>query len=188
MAAEYHARRYLFWPKASSTESQSAPPKFVFNYYHDLESVFWAFLYYLFTHVSLWNTQGTPETLNALKCEQLQYFGVGCAKSSHRQNAITSAPHPNWFEFLKDQGLHASVLEHLSAPLQLDCCLREAYQILESDTPLDSTHWDDECFSVDVYNMFVDAFQDTLDGFSDTSTERMQATHVNGVSCVSAER
>lgn len=182
MAVEYQTRRYWFKPNENAACHSDKPPRtpvaFVFNYYHDLESIFWVFLYYIFTHVSLFG-EGTDETLKDLMEEWVRLFEITDGKSTDRLKSITTTPPTHWVSLFWRTKWYTSVWPLAYCPLQVHSVLRLAYRALEANEPEDGAHWDEGHFSTEVYETFLDAFQAALNRTSELSRECTEATHVS---------
>jgi hypothetical protein len=177
MAVEYQSKRYIFTKPAKvdlfgdsyqteqGMEADDIQTRFLFNYYHDLESVLWVLVHYILTHVPA-ATAPDQESLSHLRSMQNKWselFNVTIEGNNPRTQHMVH----NLLAYI-GRGLptHATIAD-LLIPLRFNGALCEAYTQLEQQPPLEEHNWrwPAECFEPNVYADFVRLFNMSLERY-----------------------
>ncbi|KAJ6511347.1 hypothetical protein C8R47DRAFT_731241 [Mycena vitilis] len=163
MAVEYQLRNHVFLPEITEEDPfqpEQAPPEFfTFNYYHDLESVFWLYTWFLHYY-----PPGAlildDEAKQILTTSANKYLGSNVGGSSAR-SLITSVRKAKALEnpLQPVYGAFTPLLFGISGTLGI---LINAYKALEATTPVmvngQPQHWDEKNFQDKVYDQIQDFF------------------------------
>ncbi|KZV62255.1 hypothetical protein PENSPDRAFT_758831 [Peniophora sp. CONT] len=175
MAVEYQAKTYLFLPEmempvtAGANGSDLMEPPFIRNPVHDLESVFWQYLWFLHYRMprNLVTQQKPSELLKALSDvsgSAYNLFSYGIEGNTTREHLITLSRGSSNRSLLKSLILINGV--ELLESDELTGRLRNEYKRVEEATPElvnDRLQIPIATFqSDDIYNTFKGYFQRTL--------------------------
>ncbi|KAJ6511328.1 hypothetical protein C8R47DRAFT_1094681 [Mycena vitilis] len=164
MAVECQLRDHVFLPEITEEDPfqpEEIPPKFfTFNYYHDIESVFWLYTWFLHYY-----PPGAlildDEAKQILTTSATEYLDSNVGGSGARTLLITSVRQAKELENpLKPvYGAFTSLLFGISGTLGI---LINAYKALEATTPVmvngQPQHWDEENFRYEVYDQIQEFF------------------------------
>ncbi|KAG7098620.1 hypothetical protein E1B28_000542 [Marasmius oreades] len=195
MALEYATGKYLYVPQKGaclwtgpstmpslSLLSVDVDRRVIFNYYHDVESVAWIYLWFLHHRFpSLICEVLTPNKraeLRKLHEESRVYFQAGSALRMYVVTGISSILTELARRFIS---LYAGN-EELVMPLALFEDLREAYENLEKEPQEPRTqdpcfHWPRSLFPLKLYETHIARFQAILDKQNSRGVFAMPVKH-----------
>lgn len=142
---------------------------FTFNYFHDLESVLWMFIWFIFQRipVSLFSLL-SKSIINRLRTQCQRLFACGPEGSTDRLLLLRGCEHAAW-ELLELLFVANTGLDFLTPALEdLIGSFRAWYTAVESTTPVDvggSLRWSDDVFKTEYYEKLVDALLDISSKF-----------------------
>ncbi|KAJ7625013.1 hypothetical protein DFH06DRAFT_1229583 [Mycena polygramma] len=163
MAVEYQLREHVFLPEitADPFQPEELPPKFfTFNYYHDIESVFWLYTWFLHYYPPGALTLN-DETKQILTVSANKYLGCNVGGNSFRSLLIISVRRAKELEdALKPvYGAFSSLLFGISGTLGF---LINAYRALEATAPVmvnnEPQHWHENNFQNEIYDQIQGFF------------------------------
>lgn len=188
MAVEYQVQAHVFGPDAelnrepddesgiqlceeSDDKSESTAEFFSFNFYHDLESVYWIYLWFL--HYRLPRAL-PPSTKAELKDRKRKLFTCGINGSRFRHLFITT---PEGFKAVKETLRNTyGTFGYLVHAINFRRTLVKAYKDIEATDPVEVNgvvlHWDKAVFQDEPYDTLSSLFRQILDhmGKRDDST------------------
>lgn len=182
MAVEYQERRYIFNPIANRRkpmdvvkfqQPRNIPRPFAYNFYHDLESLMWLYIWFMIYHPpvhcvpeSKLDSGASAEALLAVGDE---YFSCGIDGSIPRYKMLEHG----WdtIELLMYEAPVEIVYDKcrfLLAGLDTITHISQAYRELERFATSDNRStphlaWRADQFSTGIYRKFRDVFQTVLD-------------------------
>jgi hypothetical protein len=206
MATEYRSKFYLFFRSPSVVQcyedpwlhmdeiiaelkkQKPRPGVVIYNYYYDLEAVYWIALQYYMTHIShsLVDNLTVPPREGVLSLDDLRakldklegladkYFD---RRSSARQCVLAPSglddrgDHPLLRGRLQTLGLLDEVCIPQLDSLFVATTLQEAYVDLEAQEQTESPFWADDCFSSGPYNHIQKILSDLAEVYPGKSTK-----------------
>ncbi|KAJ6477384.1 hypothetical protein C8R47DRAFT_1289190 [Mycena vitilis] len=163
MAAEYQSQEHLFKeiPFVRKRNRIPSPTFFTFNFYHDLESVFWLYAWFLHQCPPARLTLSDEEKKLLLK-SHADYIHCGIGGTALRNGLV-----------LKGDGVTRLVDQLATVYRDIDFLLdglgsleilRAAYKLLEATEPRrdkegNPLHWEETNFQPQVYDKFRQCFQ-----------------------------
>ncbi|KAK7468980.1 hypothetical protein VKT23_003478 [Stygiomarasmius scandens] len=174
MAAEYQSHDYLFLKESVKhrkgrvfTETKSPSQTniaFVFNFYHDLESIFWVCLWFLVyrppevVYTAIQNVDGTfKANLSSLANK---YLSCGVGGNSERNNLLLFDRHMDSLQDLLLDGCGYQKCRFLVHMTEVIAIMKEAYTKLENSDP---RHWSLQDFEVTWHKEVIQIFQVVLE-------------------------
>ncbi|KAJ6477386.1 hypothetical protein C8R47DRAFT_1323354 [Mycena vitilis] len=156
MAVEYQSQSHLFGSPASLEF-------FTFNFYHDLESVFWLYVWSLHKCPPATLTLGDDHT-NILLQSTADHLDCGITGASLRSAVLTRRANILVYQLKPVYAERSYLLDALESR----SVIRAAYETLEDKEPWRNAagkalHWDQENFESQVYDDFRKCFQDIRD-------------------------
>lgn len=175
MAVECQARSHIFGfkgksdnpgrmekedVKESSTQIECRKPQdttFTFNFLHDLESVYWMFLWFLYHRIPSIVDPSAPAFSLALgEFHRMggELFKCGISGNQTRERLVKGENAKMVATSLEAVYPYGSPCRFLLAGMRLTEILRNAYIELESTPPNKSQRWPHDAFKSDVYDQF----------------------------------
>lgn len=180
MAVEYQQNEFLFLaPAETAEEVESSGEWFAVNYLHDLESIYWQYLWFFHNRIPSENT-ASPEDLGAIQQQSKQYFGHNINGNQNRACVIQL---PQRYAPIR-RCLRKAHSENSLKPLQLSSSLRDEYIRVEKVPPtsVGEGAWriEENSFTDEVYEEFRTLLQCASEHIpvvpiDDTSAEDDQA-------------
>ncbi|KAI0040043.1 hypothetical protein FA95DRAFT_1550163 [Auriscalpium vulgare] len=165
MATEYQARQYSFLPPEEeimsfSEEIVSLPEdEFLFNFYHDLESVFWIFAWFIHYRPPAITLQNKSEhVFEKVRTSATALFSNDVQGNSARGSLVVGGRPTNIYRSLKP--LYGDLKWLLSGANVVEN-LKLAYEDLEKKPRKDGT-WGADCFTIQPYSAMKTRFSKLL--------------------------
>jgi len=177
MAAEYQARKYFQKVKVEDHPKLRVVP-LTFNFYHDLESIFWIYAWSLFYHPPsrcVVNSEDPLELIGCLKQEAKEWFGCGIEGNSSRLLTVQGARHADIAYPLEDVYTFETGCSVLLNGLEVVEPLSTAYGDLEG-TPLQlitgqHARWRHAQFSEALYKEMKSKLRGVLEALNDNKLD-----------------
>ncbi|EIW81088.1 hypothetical protein CONPUDRAFT_165310 [Coniophora puteana RWD-64-598 SS2] len=172
MAAEYQARKYFQKVKVEDHPKLRVVP-LTFNFYHDLESIFWIYAWSLFYHPPspcVVSSENPLELIGCLKQEAKEWFGCGIEGNSSRLLTVQGARHADITYPLENVYTFDTGCSVLLNGLEIVAPLSTAYGDLEG-TPLQlitgqHARWRHAQFSEALYKEMKNKLRGVLEALS----------------------
>ncbi|KAJ3857428.1 hypothetical protein EV368DRAFT_77782 [Lentinula lateritia] len=167
MAAEYQANVFFFLPSRSDATAELFKLQdewFAPHFVHDVESVYWQYLWYLHNRIPK-TPKPSQSALENVKRQAGRYFGHGIDGNLDRIEVIR-----NETSDIKLQGVLELVhCRPILQPLDLSITLREEYRRVVKSLPIknDDAWRLGDVFNRDIYKKFSRKFQAVLDAYPD---------------------
>ncbi|KAH7098318.1 hypothetical protein BKA62DRAFT_832664 [Auriculariales sp. MPI-PUGE-AT-0066] len=176
MAVEYQAASYLFLrsrgddeKSESSITLEDGREMFLFNYYHDLESVMWVHYHYFLTHVlpiSDEELKTVGDKFRRLKSLEIELFNTDTSGNASRSFIISVYQVSELRGKIRNLQFHGGITD-LAMGLDMNAHLRNAYIHLEDVKRgiriENAMRWPDEDFQDKPYNEYIDLLNKGID-------------------------
>ncbi|KAI0053125.1 hypothetical protein FA95DRAFT_1674534 [Auriscalpium vulgare] len=146
MAMEYQARQYFFLPNPDNIFS-AKPVEFIFNFYHDLESVFWIFVYFIHFRPPITLQDKPEELVETVRQSAIQYLSDNIQGNSSRYALVALGTYHLCSQLAPLYGDESWLL----SGVQVVHTLRSAYRVLEN-MPMSDGRWNEDCFTSQPYS------------------------------------
>ncbi|KAJ3815640.1 hypothetical protein F5876DRAFT_61400 [Lentinula aff. lateritia] len=168
MATEYQANFFFFLPSPTNTTAElfvSQDEWFAPHFVHDVESVYWQYLWFLFNRIPK-TPEPSQSVLEKVKRQARRYFGHSIDGNQARFEVIRTETS----NILLRGVLKSVYCEPILQPLDLSIALREEYRRVVRSLPMKQS--DDawrlgDVFNGDIYGKFLEKLQVVLDAYPD---------------------
>ncbi|KAG6915562.1 hypothetical protein DXG01_010967 [Tephrocybe rancida] len=178
MAVEYQQQRHLFSPRRKpsykpfecyrmgrkSDRKRPIRPSFRFNFYHDLESVFWIYVYFLHHLFPMNSVPTDDESLDDIAQSARQRIYCGIQGAMLRTMVITDGDTIEEIAAMLENFFPNHL--HLLSALGFACNMAESYAAVQSSQPVivgdTPQYWSLESFTDDPYKKIISLFQRIL--------------------------
>ncbi|KAG6915560.1 hypothetical protein DXG01_010965 [Tephrocybe rancida] len=185
MAVEYQQQEHLFYPPMNATVFHKVfedllmgrkpdpkipiRPPFRFNFYHDLESVFWIYVHFLHHLFPKNSVPNDDESLDIIAQSARQSIYCGVEGATLRTMVITHTAVRIGVmlqDFFPNHLYLLSALEFAEDMAKSYTAVESSQPVIVGDTP---QYWSLEFFTSDPYNKIISQFQSILDVIVDRS-------------------